>query len=121
MIRLLKRRAAIGSYFWRLSPALARRFGRKNRYSIAEVSKTAEGEFNPTFIAYAHAMFCTRKDFDAHYEPLRVRCSYDGLRRPVARRFFKGATGFNAANILLRADSPKEREYRFAQDEENDP
>ncbi len=114
MIRQLKRRFAIGSYFWRLSQELARRFGRKSHYSVESVSKTAEGGgFDMAFIAYAHAMFCRRSDFDDYYGPLQVACTYDGLRRPVARRFFGGATGFDATNILLRADSPKEREYDF--------
>lgn len=66
-----------------------------------------------SFISYAHAMFCSRGDFDAYYGPLRVACTYDGLRRSIGRRFFRGATGFDAANILLRAGSPMEREYGF--------
>jgi len=114
MIRYLKRRLAIGSYFWRLSKAMSHRFGNKNHYSIAEVFTTANGgSFDMAFIAYAHAMFCRRDDFDAYYGPLRVACTYDGLRRTIARRFFSGATGFDATNILLRAGSPMEREYDF--------
>ena len=114
MIRWFKRRAAIASYFWRLSQALSRRFGRKSHYTIEEVLKTAEGDgFDTAFIAYAHAMFCRRDDFDGYYSPLRVACTYDGLRLVVGRRFFGGVTGFDATNILLRADSPKGREYDF--------
>ena len=121
MIRWFKRRAAIASYFWRLSQALARRFGRKSHYSVEEVLKTAAGDgFDTAYIAYAHAMFCRRGDFDSYYGPLRVACTYDGLRRIVGRRFFGGATGFDAANILLRADSPKDREYGFSQSAEID-
>jgi hypothetical protein len=98
-----------------LSQIVSRRFGKKNHYSIVEVSKAAEGgSFNLAFIAYAHAMFCSRQDFDAYYGPLRVSCTYDGLRHPIARRFFGGATEFDATNILLRADSPMGREYGFA-------
>jgi hypothetical protein len=114
MIRLLKRRSAIGSYFWRLPQVVSRRFGKKSHYSIAEVSTAAAGgSFNMAFIAYAHAMFCSRDDFDAYYGPLRVACTYDGLRHSIARRFFCGATGFDATNILLRAESPMGREYAF--------
>lgn len=116
MIRYLKRRFAIGSYFWRLSLALGRRFGKKNHYTVAEVSSAAAAEkFNLAFIAYAHAMFCRRAEFDAYYGPLHVACTYESLRRPVARRFFDGVMSFDALNILLRADSPKEREYDFSQ------
>lgn len=116
MIRQIKRYFAIGKYFWKLSQVLARRFGRKNYYEVAEVSKVAADEgFDMAFIAYAHAMFCQREAFDAYYEPLRVACTYDGLRRLVARRFFSGAMGFDALNILIRAGSPLEREYSFSQ------
>jgi hypothetical protein len=116
MIRHIKRHFAIGKYFWRLSQVLARRFGRKNYYDVTEVSKVAADEgFDMAFIAYAHAMFCRRDDFDAYYQPLRVACTYDGLRRPVAHRFFGGAMGFDAMNILIRAGSPFEREYDFTQ------
>ena len=114
MIRHIKRYFAIGKYFWRLSQALARRFGKKNYYTLDQVSKTAkDGGFDMAFIAYAHAMFCQRNEFDAYYAPLRVVCTYDGLRRTVARRFFDGVTGFDALNILVRADSPLKREYNF--------
>jgi len=99
MFRSLKRRRAVGSYFWRLSPALCRRFGKKNAYTVAEVSRVAQdGSFDMAFIAYAHAMFCSREEFDLHYGPLCLACTYDGLREAVARRFFSGATGFDALN-----------------------
>jgi hypothetical protein len=121
MIRHLKRRFAIGNYFWRLSQALSRRFGKKSHYSIEEVSKTAEGgKFDMTFIAYAHAMFCRRDHFDKYYGPLQVACTYDDLRQRIARRFFDGATGFDAMTILLRTETPKDREYNFSQSAEAD-
>ncbi len=116
MFRSLKRRRALGRYFWRLSQELWRRFGKKNAYAIDEVSRVAqEGNFDMAFIAYAHAMFCSREDFDAHYGPLRLACTYDGMRESVARRFFSGATGFDALNILIRAGPPLDREYAFTQ------
>ena len=117
MIRYLKRRSAIGSYFWRLSQAVSRRFGRKNYYSIDEVSTAAEaGRFDLAFITFAHAMFCSRDDFNAYYGPLQVACTYEGLRVSIARRFFGGAMGFDATNILLRADAPMDREYAFTEE-----
>lgn len=68
------------------------------------------------FIAYAHAMFCCCSDFESHYTPSRLACTYDGLREAVARRFFAGAAGFDALNILGRADAPLSREYGFAEE-----
>ena len=121
MIRFFKRHRALGSYFWRLSGELSGRFGRKHYYSVAEVSKAAQDRnFDLAFVAYAHAMFCSRCDFDAHYTPLHVACTYDGLRAVVARRFFEDATGFDAVNVLMRAEAPKDREYAFSQNAEID-
>jgi hypothetical protein len=58
MIRLIKRRLAIRSYVFKLSQALPRRFGKKNFYSIEQVTKTASGaNLQMAFIAYAHAIF----------------------------------------------------------------
>jgi hypothetical protein len=88
MIRFWKRHRAIGSYFWRLSQELTRRFGRKNYYGIEEVCRAAqEKKFDMAFIAYAHAMFCSRGDFDSHYGPMQLACTYAGLREVVAYRF----------------------------------
>lgn len=116
MIRFLKRHFAVRSYFWRLSPELSRRFGKKNYYSIADVATAAQrGSFDIAFIAYAHAMYCCRSDFDAHYGPMHVACTYDGLRNVIARRYFDGATGFDALNILRRTTSPRENEYDFTE------
>jgi hypothetical protein len=116
MIRLLRRRLAIRSYFWRLSQELARRFGKKPYYTVAEVSKTAQdGGFRMPFIAYAHAMFCSRPDFDAQYGPLHVACTYDSLRAVVGRRYFGGAQGFDAATIIRLAKPPWDEEYDQAE------
>jgi hypothetical protein len=116
MIHLLKRRRAVHSYFWGLSQELSHRFGKKNCYSIAEVTTAAQhGTYDMAFIAYAHGMYCSRTDFDAHYGPMHVACTYDGLREVIGRRFFAGATGFDAMNVLLRATPPRENEYCSAE------
>ena len=52
------------------------------------------------FLAYAHALYCSRSDFDAHYTPLRVACTYDGLRRFVSRKHFGGVLDFDAERII---------------------
>jgi hypothetical protein len=121
MMRLFKRYRAVGKYFWRLSQELERRFGKKNYYSIAEVSRSAQqGNFGMTYIAYAHGMFCSRGDFAEHYASLGLACDYDGVRQVVGRRFFSGALGFDAMNILIRAGPPMSREYAFEQSAPSD-
>jgi hypothetical protein len=116
MIQWLKRRRAVATYFWRLSQELSQRFGRKNYYSVEEVSRAArEKNFDVAFLVYAHGMFCSRGNFDDYYASSDVAYSYDAVRQVVARRFFSSAPGFDALNILIRAGSPMEREYAFDQ------
>lgn len=101
MIRLIKRRLAIRSYVWKLSQELLRRFGKKKFYTVEEVTQTVErAQLSSTFIAYAHATFCARPDFDSHYLALRVACTYDGLRAVVSRRYFGGVADFDAAQVI---------------------
>ncbi len=110
------RRAAIDDYVWGLSQELSRHFGKKKYYSVEEVSRiAAEAGYKPAYMAYAHAMFCSRADFDAYYGPLRVACTYDGLRSVISRRYFGGAWGFDAATVVRLARPPREEEYDFNQ------
>jgi hypothetical protein len=106
------RRSAIEDYVWSLSQELSRHFGTKKYYSVEEVNRIAGGSgCRMAYIAYAHAMFCSRSDFDAYYGPLRVACTYDGLRDVIARRYFDGARGFDAATVVRLATPPREEEY----------
>ena len=101
MFRLIKRRLAIRSYVFKLSQQLPRRFGKKNFYSIEQVTKTAtDGGFQMAFIAYAHAIFCSCTDFEEYYQQLGVRCTYDDLRATVSRRYFGGSRDFDAARVI---------------------
>ena len=110
------RRSAIDDYIWSLSQELSRHFGTKKYYSVEEVSRIAgESGCKMAYIAYAHAMFCSRADFDAYYGPLRVACTYDGLRDVIARRYFDGGRGFDAAGVVRFATPPREEEYDFNQ------
>ncbi len=101
MMRHIKRWFAIRSYVTRLSGDLAHRFGVQPSYTVEQVTQAAErGGFTAVFIAYAHATFCSRRGFDAHYHELGVACTYDGLRSVVARRYFRGSIRFDAASVI---------------------
>lgn len=103
MIRHIKRYLAIRSYVRRLSQDLVRRFGKRAFYSIEQVTKAVErGKYSAVFVAYAHATFCSQTDFDAHYGPLRVACSYEGLRRVIGRRYLSSRIDFDAATIISK-------------------
>ncbi len=111
-----RKAAAIESYVWDLSQELRRRFGERQYYTVEQVSHAAQaGGFTNVFIAYAHAMFCAREAFDAYYTPLRVACTYDGLREVVGRRYFDGAMDFNGATIVRMARALYEDETTFTQ------
>jgi hypothetical protein len=101
MLRQFKRRIAIRDYVRRLPAELLRRWGEQRYYALDQVSSAAEqAGFDKTFLAYAHALFCRREEFDSYYGPLKVACTYDGLRRIVSRRYFEGASDFDAASII---------------------
>jgi len=103
MIRHVKRYLAIRSYVRRLSQDLVRRFDKRAFYSVGQVSQAVQrGKFSAAFIAYAHATFCSQTDFDAHYEPLGVSCSYQGLRRIVSRRYLSGQLDFDAETVIYK-------------------
>jgi hypothetical protein len=106
--------SAIECYVWELSQELARRFGLKRYYMVEEVTKSAQrAGFSIAFLAYAHAMFCSRVEFDAHYGPLHVACTYDGLRAIVAHKYFGGAADFDAAAIVRATERSNDEEYSF--------
>ena len=103
MIRHLKRYLAIRSYVRRLSQDLVRRFDKRSFYSVDQVTQAVQrGKFSASFIAYAHAAFCSKKDFDAYYEPLGVSCNYQGLRSTISRRYLSGQLDFDAETIIYR-------------------
>jgi hypothetical protein len=100
-MRAIRRYLAIRSYVKRLSGDLRRRFGLKPLYTIDHVTKAVErGGYSKDFIAYAHATYCSREDFNAYYGPLGVNCSFDGLRKTVANRYLKGRTDFDAETVI---------------------
>jgi hypothetical protein len=110
------RRSAIDDYVWGLSQELSRHFGTKTHYSVDEVRRVAsESGYNMAYIAYAHAMFCSRRDFNDNYGPLGVACTYEGLRDTISRCYFDGVSGFDAATVVRCARPPREEEYDFHQ------
>jgi hypothetical protein len=105
-MRAIRRYFAIRSYVKRLSADLRRRFGLKPFYTIDHVTKAVErGGYSKDFIAYAHATYCSRETFDEYYRPLGVKCTYDGLRTVVGRRYLSGRTDFDAEMVILKFHS----------------
>jgi Family of unknown function (DUF6559) len=113
MFRLIKRRKAIKNFIFRLSLDLQRRFDQKTFYSIEEIDRALEGnKHDKAFKAYAYALFCSRVSFDNYFNQLNVNCTYDGLRKFVAKKFFRGIIDFNAAAIVRFAKGVGDGTYR---------
>jgi hypothetical protein len=109
-----KRNAAIEDYVWGLSQELDRRFGLRNFYSVKDVTKLVHiGGYRMEFVAYAHAIFCSRYDFDEEYRFRKEKLAYYELRDVVARRHFADAREFDAASVVRlarpRSDEDHER------------
>lgn len=101
MFRFLKRRRAIKAYVFKLSLELFRRFGDKRFYALAQVTQTLENaQFDKTFSAYAYALFCSQKDFDAYFGQLKLKSTYYGLRKVVAKRYFRGIIDFEGGAVV---------------------
>lgn len=105
MIRHIKRYFAIRGYALRLPQEMARRFGIRDFYTVEQVTSAAQKSgYNMGFLAYAHAILCSRADFDAYYGALGVACTYDGLREVVWRRYFRFfSRDFNATAVIRLA------------------
>ena len=100
-MRAIRRYFAIRSYVKKLSADLRRRFGLKSFYTIDHVTKAVErGGYSKDFIAYAHATFCSREEFDAYYSALGLKCTFDGLRQVVAKRYLRGRMDFDAETVI---------------------
>ena len=101
-MRAIRKYSAIRSCVKRLGKDLRRRFGLKPFYTIDHVTKAVERGYKKDFVAYAHAIFCSREDFDAYYAPLGVKCTYDGLREIVGTRYFSGRMDFDAEKVIRK-------------------
>jgi hypothetical protein len=113
MFRLIKRRRTIKSFIFRLSLELQLRFGQKSFYSLEGIDRAFEGDkYDKAFKAYAYALFCSRTSFDSYFKELKVNCTYDGLRKFVAKRFFRGIIDFNASAIVRFAKGVGDGTYR---------
>ena len=103
MFRAIKRYLAIRQYVRLLSQELARRFGQKTFYTIDEVNKAIErGGYTKVFIAYAHAAYCSPQEFKTHYDTLGVKCTFEGLRKIIAKRYLNGRADFDASTLFRK-------------------
>ena len=88
MFQRIKQWSEIKSYVMKLSLELSR-LGKRHYYTTEEVTQTAErAGFKTDYLAYAHALFCERKDFRRHYKRTKFRECYEALRGEVSHRYF---------------------------------
>ncbi len=112
MTRRLKRNSAIKKYARQLPQELKRRFGTQRFYTFEQVTKAVEqAGFDTNFIAYGHALLCSRAEFDAHYGPAQAECGYTDLRMEVARRYLRGIIDFDAASLVRATEPDRDGDY----------
>jgi hypothetical protein len=112
MFRLFKRRKAIKSFIFELSLELQQRFGDKRFYSVEEIDQVLEArKYDRVFAPYAYALFCSQTSFDSYFNQLKVNCTYYGLRKFIARKYFRGVIDFDALSIVRFAKSVGDSTY----------
>ena len=50
---------------------------------------------------YAHAIYCSEPDFDAHYGARPEACDYADLRAVITNRYRPGDSGTELAALLM--------------------
>jgi hypothetical protein len=101
MFQRIKQWSEIKSYVTKLFLELFSRLGKRHYYTTEEVTQTAErAGFKTDYLAYAHALFCERKDFRRRYKRTKFRERYEALRGEVSDRYFGCVRDFDAANII---------------------
>lgn len=85
-----------------LAPELVRRWGKQPRYSVEQVAQAAEAAgLAADVIVYAHAIYCSEPDFDAHYGARPEACDYADLRAVITNRYRPGDSGTELAALLM--------------------
>lgn len=93
---------AVGSSLSQLAPELVRRCGKQPRYSVEQVTEAAEAAgLAADVIVYAHAIYCSQPDFDAHYGARPEACDYAGVRALITNRHRPGDSGMDLAALLM--------------------
>jgi hypothetical protein len=92
----------VGSSLSQLAPELVRRWGKQPRYSVAQVTQAAEAAGLAADVSvYAHAIYCSQTDFDAHYGARSEACDYAGIRAVITNRSRPGDSGTDLAALLM--------------------
>ena len=93
---------AIGRSLGQLAPELVRRWGKQPRYSVEQVTQAAEAAGLAAAVSmYAHALYCSQPDFDAHYGTRPEACDYAGIRADITNRYRPGDSGMDHAALLM--------------------
>ena len=92
----------VGRSLGQLAPELVRRWGKQPRYSVEQVAQAAEAAgLAADVIVYAHAIYCSQPDFDAHYGTGPEACDYAGIRAVITNRYRPGDSGTELAALLM--------------------
>ena len=82
---------------------LRKRYGKKNYYTIPQVTQTIRlrnWDCPAHYHCMAYALYCNRYDFDAYHRETGQECSYDEMRDLATVGLAIGATEFTAIDIM---------------------
>lgn len=113
MIEFLRRyqlRKAFRSYIYKLGPALAKRYGRGDQYTVLQIKKTVlHLKLSVRYLPYAVALYRHEQSSNT-VDLLRIdQASLDQLRSEVAEALFHGNTHYRATQVLAMS---KQRGWR---------
>ncbi|MFN3712254.1 MAG: DUF6559 family protein [Alcanivoracaceae bacterium] len=100
-LRSLKRRRAIDGYIRRLGPALLRRYGLADSYTVRQIKATARSlKLDMDYMTDAVALYCRVASPDSVTLYSLDQSALDQRRQELAEAFFAGSIGFTARQVI---------------------
>lgn len=100
-------RKTFNSYVMKLGPALVKRYGAKNQYSVMQIKKTAQHlTLDIQYLAYAIALFRHEESVNTLNIYRIDQAFLNILRREIADALFDGNTRYSSKDVL-RAAKPR--------------
>jgi hypothetical protein len=100
-LRSLRRRRALGDYIRRLGPALLRRYGFSDCYTVRQVKVTVKSlGLDPDHVADAIALYCRLASPDSVALFSLDQQGLDQRRLELAEALFEGRIDFTASQVI---------------------
>ena len=96
-----KKNKVLKSFVQRLPSDLSQRYGKKDFYTLGQLSRTLEEcKYSSLYHGYAQVIFLSQ---DEAMEVIKEQHIYNKIRRDLAQKFFGGDMEFNAVPLTKRS------------------